>query len=339
MKKQFLVPLAFLAIFSLLFVSCKKDSQEHEYTEEELAEIRRQDSLKKIIPADYVLHQDISIPISAGYGGVTVTVDSAKLLELFEYNTVAELVAALGTLEGDPKVQKGNDLTFYAYNYSTKYEYSGPSTTNSFGHWFDANGDVCNWGDQAYLFCEKQDTVSLKFTIGIFPERPPVGSVYHIVEAIKCDTTQVAILFNVTIADIFVPNTTVVGTQNIAFSAAVDTTYAATPQAIDAAAIQAGIGCTPQVATLYGINADGSLYVKGFTANNGFWFDAAGNVCGWGDEGCAIYAEYDPTTQNINVGQFPKGTVVGQTYTARFGYVNLDNLKQYNVVLTMTVTQ
>ena len=248
-------------------------------------------------------------------------------------------MAALGTLEGDPKVQKGNDLTFYAYNYSTKYEYSGPSTTNYFGHWFDANGDVCSWGDQAYMFCEKQDTVSLKFTLGIFPERPPVGSVYHIVEAIKCDTTQVAILFNVTIGDIYVPITTVVGTQNIAFSAAVDTTYAATPQAIDAAAIQAGIACTPQAATLYGINADGSLYVKGFTANNGYWFNAAGNVCNWGDDGCAIYAEYDPATQNINVGQFPKGTVVGQTYTARFGYVNLDNLKQYNVVLTMTVTQ
>ena len=80
MKKHLLIPMAFLAIFGLLFVSCDKDSEEHEYTEEELAEIRRQDSLKKIIPADYVLHQDITIPISAGYGGVTVTVDSAKLL-------------------------------------------------------------------------------------------------------------------------------------------------------------------------------------------------------------------------------------------------------------------
>jgi len=336
MKKILFSAMAVMAIVGLLFVSCDKDSEEHEYTDEELAEIARQDSLKKIIPADYVFTQDVSIPVTAGYGGVTVNLDTTgKLLELFEYASVPELVAALGTLSDG--VQTGNDITFFAYNYSTKYEVTNPSTTNYFGHWFDANGDVCSWGDQAHLFCEKQDTFSLNCTIGIFPDRPVIGAKYHIVEAMKYDNYKVAFLFNVTITDVVIPVTTVVGTQTIQFEAQQDATYAATALALDTASITSGIGCNPAEATIYGLNADGSLFMGGLTANNGCWFSATGDVCHWGDEGCAIYAEYDPANQVINVGQFPDGTVVGQSYTVRLGFVN--NLLQYNVVITMTVTE
>ena len=337
MKKIIFYSLALLAIFGLVFNSCKKDtSSEHQYTAEELKELARQDSLKKIIPVDWVFHKDITIPISAGYTGVTVTVDSVKLLELFNYKTVKELAYALGKIESG--AQTGNDITFYAYNYSTKYPVNNPSTTNYFGHWFDKNGDVCSWGDQAYLFCEKQDTFSLKFTIGLFPDRPVIDSVYHIVEAMQYATKKVAFLFNVKIGDIYVPSTTVTGTKTMPFNAVWDTNYAATALTVPVSEITSAIGVAPDAATLYGINSDGSLYAKGFTANNGYWFTATGDVCKWGDAGCAIYAEYDATNQIINVGQFPEGTTVGQTYTGRFGFANLTNLKQYTVVMTMTVT-
>jgi hypothetical protein len=336
MKKTIFITMALVAIVVLIFASCKKDSQEHVYTEEELREIARQDSLKKIIPADYVFTQNVSIPVTAGYGGVTVSLDTTgKLLELFEYKTVPELVAALGTLQDG--VQSGNDITFYAYNYSTKYEVTNPSTTNYFGHWFDANGDVCSWGDQAFLFCEKQDTFSLNCTIGIYPGHAVVGNQFNIVEAMKYDNYKVAFLFKVTIIEEVIPVTTVVGTQTISFEAKKDGTYKATPLDVDAPAITSGIGVEPASAKIYGVNADGSLYLGGFTANNGCWFNAAGNVCSWGDEGCAIFAEYDAANKKVNVGQFPDGTVVGQNYTARLGFVH--NLKQYNVVITMTVTE
>ena len=325
-----------LVIFGLLFVSCDKDSEKHEYTEEELAEIARQDSLKKLIPADYVFTQDVAVPVNAGYGGVTVCLDTTgKLLELFEYASVDELVDALGTIEDGAQV--GHDITFYAYNYSTKYEVPNPSTTNYFGHWFDANGDVCNWGDQAHLFCEKQDTTTLNFTLGIFPDRPTVGTVYHVVEAMKYDNYKVAFLFNVTIVEEYIPETVLVGTQTIQFEAKQDANYTATALPIDVPAITAGIGTAPSSALLYGVNADGSLYLGGFTANNGCWFDASGNVCSWGDEGCAVYAEYDAANNVINMGQYPDGTVIGQAYTATLGFIN--NNLQYNVTMTMTVTE
>lgn len=336
MKKILFTTLVFVAIFGLIFVSCNKDSEKHEYTAEELAEIARQDSLKKLIPADYVFTHNVSIPISAGYGGVTVNLDTTgKLLTLLDYKTIPELVKAMGTVTDG--VQTGNDITFYAYNYSTKYEVNNPSTTNSFGHWFDANGDVVSWGDQANLFLEKQDSTTLNFTLGIFPDRPVIGTVYHIVEAMKYDKTKVAFLFNVTITDIEIPVTTLVGTQNIPFEAKQDANYTTTPLDFDVAGITSAIGSDPAAAKIYGVNANGSLYLGGLTANNGCWFNKAGDVCKWGDTGVAMFAEYDATNQKINVGQFPDSTVVGQSYTARLGFVF--NKLQYNVVFTMTVTQ
>ncbi|MBN2611572.1 MAG: DUF4859 domain-containing protein [Bacteroidales bacterium] len=341
MKKIIFATFVLLAFVGLFFVSCEKDdSSKHEYTQEELDEIARQDSLKQIIPADYIYSIDITVPISKGYDGVVVTVDSAKLIELFEYTSVAEIATALGTLEGG--VQAGNEITFFAYNYSTKYEVTNPSTTNYFGHWFDANGDVCSWGDQAYLFCEKVDTFSLDFRIGLFPDRPTVGNVYKIVEAMKYDQTTVAFLFNVTIAPeevVEVPVTTLEGTQNINIEAEKAAGWVDHELEFDSVTIANAIGCDPKEAIIYGVNSDGSLFDGGYTANNGFWFNRSGEICSWGSEAIAMYMEYRTDAQRIGVGQMPDSCFVGETYSAKLAFVNLTTLKQYNVVVNMTITE
>lgn len=338
--------MALIAIFSMIFVSCeKKESEKHEYTPEELAEIARQDSLKNIIPASYIFDQDVTIPLTADYSGTTVclTPDTTKLLELFEYNTVAELVASLGTLEGTPPnlEQTGHDITFFAYNFSTKYEATNPSTTNYFGHWFDANGDVCNWGDQAYLYCEKVigDTTTLDFVIACFPNRPAIGDEFTIVEAMQYDTTKVAFLFNVTVVEVIYPVTTVEGTETHDIEEEQNNDYTPTPVSIDTTAITNAIGIVPEYAELYGIDAsDDSLYIDGFTANGGYWFNASGDVCAYGDEACAIFVEYNATNQEFNVGQYPDGTTPDETYTVMLAFVNLISLKQYNIVINVTIT-
>jgi hypothetical protein len=338
MKKLFLCALGVIATLGITFVSCEDpNSSEHVYTPEELAEIARQDSLKQLIPADYIFTQDITIPISKGYAGVTVSLDSTKLCELFEYASVAELVAGLGTLDAEGNAQLDNEITFFALNYSTKYEVTDPSTSNYFGHWFDANGDVCSWGETAYLFCEKQDETSLNFTIGLYPDRGPVDSVYHIIEAMKYDDYTVAFLFNVKIGPVEQITATVVGTSTLETEAELDATYTATALDIPVATITSAIGCAPEEATLLGVNADNSLFVAAYTANNGYWFSATGDVCSWGTEGAAIFAEYDATNQKINVGQKPEGCTVGQTYSATLAFIN--NGSQYNVVVSMTVTE
>jgi hypothetical protein len=351
MKKYIFPALVVIAIFASFFVSCEKDdiTGRHQYTEEELAEIRRQDSLRQIIPADYVFTQDVILPYSDNWEGVTVKLvqgkDTAKLLELFEYNTTAELVAALGTLEGSAPdlVQTGNDITFYAYNWSTKYEVNDPSSTNSFGHWFDANGDATTWGNGQILFCEKTEGATLEFLIGHLPGGPAVGDKFHIVEAMKYDTTSVAFVFNITIADkapLIYPNTTIAGTSTYSIEADMDNNYTATPVNIDAAAISAAIGIAPGDAEIYGISeTSDSLYILGSTAEApGYWFNSLGDVSHWGDTLCAIYANYIIADELINVGQFPGGVTSGETYTVKLAFVNLDNLKQYTVVVNVKIT-
>ncbi|MBN2214857.1 MAG: DUF4859 domain-containing protein [Bacteroidales bacterium] len=350
MKKIIFNTFALAAIIGMFFISCEKDeSEKHEYTPEELEEIRRQDSLKNIIPADYVFTQDVVLPYSDNWETVTVKLvedkDTMKLLELFEYSSIAELVEALGTLEGDPpnQVQTGNDITFYAYNWSTKYVVDDPSTTNSFGHWFTANGDVTTWGNDQILYCEKTEGTTLEFNIGHLPEGPAVGDEFHIVEAMKYDTTEVAFVFNVTIADeipLVYPVTTVVGSETVDIEAEQNNDYIPTLAAIDAAAITTAIGIAPGDAELYGVNASSdSLYIDGFTANNGFWFNTSGDVCSWGNEGCVMAAEYDAAAEAFNLYQFPDGSVAGETYTVTLAFVNLTSLQEYDIVINLTVTE
>jgi hypothetical protein len=347
MKKIILTTMTMIVILSMTLVSCQKEvSGKHHYTPEELAELHRQDSLRNIIPADWIFTQKIFLPYSENWEGVTAKLvlnkDTTKLLDFFDYTNVSEFVAGLGTLTSGAQV--GNDIVFYAYQMSTKYEYDSPSSTNYFGHWFDANGDAVTWGNGQVVYCEKQDETTLNFTIGHLPGGVAIGDTLWFCEAVKDkDTTQVAFLFEVIIADEIpevYPVTTVVGTQTYNFSAAQDNNYATTSVAIDAAAITTAIGIAPGDAEIYGIDAsDDSLYIHGSTADDpGYWFTATGDVCSWGNAGCALFADYIIADTKFNIGQFPDGTTVGSTYTVKIAFVNLDNLKQYNVVLNLTVT-
>jgi hypothetical protein len=351
MKKPILTIAALIAMFGLFFASCEKDDgpKKHVYTQEELDEIHRQDSLKQLIPVDYVFTQSVTLPFSEAWVPVTAPLvqdkDTAKLLELMGYNTIAELVAGLGQLVGDPPAleQQNNDITYYAYNWSTKYEDLRPSTTNSFGHWVDANSDVTTWGNGQMAYCEKVDTFSLDFNFGHLPEDGPVvGDVFHFVQAMKYDTTSVAFIITVTIASEpppVYPVTTLETTLNLAatVAAADSEQWIDNTLPLDTAAIYAAIGCYPFEATLYGVSeSSDSLYMKGSTANNGNWFTASGNVCKWGADGISMYVEYRPDGPDmIGFGQYPAACLSGTTYTGRLAFVN--GTKRAEVKLSMTI--
>jgi len=52
-----------------------------------------------------------------------------------------------------------------------------------------------------------------------------------------------------------------------------------------------------------------------------------------------LYANYIIADNLFNVGQYPDGVTPGETYTVKIAFVNLDNLKQYNVVINVTITE
>jgi len=338
MKKIFLTICTLLTVFGFTLVSCTEDpvSQKHTYTEEEIAYKHYLDSIRHVVPADYLFTTDVSVPVNAGYGGVQVELcpDTVKLLELFEYSSVKELVYGLGKLKSG--AQSGNDIKYYAINNSTNYEYLSPSTSDYFGHWFDKNGDVCVWGDNAMLYIQKNDTFSLKYTLGLYPDRSVIGDKYTIYQAMKMGDYRVAFKFNVTISSKPTIAATEIARDTLKVTGPVNSDYATVEAVMDVAKATTAIGAAPVLTNLYGIDGNGFIELVSFTADNGFFFNTSADVCSWGDEGCAIFLSYDQANGKILVGQMPDGCTAGGIYYGKLGFIN--NGKLYVVVVKFTAT-
>ncbi len=78
--------------------------------------------------------------------------------------------------------------------------------------------------------------------------------------------------------------------------------------------------------------ADGSLITAG-TANNGFWLDANGDVCGWGETAMTYYELAGST---LTWGHYPGHTTAGQSYKLRPTLIYTKGGKQYKAVITIT---
>ena len=158
--------------------------------------------------ADYIFQYEVNLPADASsYGYVELDLASVKgvdakgekydVWECFGLGSQSELIAALGELSGG--AQTGQTIDFIAFDVSTEYVVENPSTTNAFGHWHMANGDVCNWGDNAYVYAEG-DFVSnenLVMNIGQFPGRLKEGDTYKIIEGMQDD--EVSVAFEITV--------------------------------------------------------------------------------------------------------------------------------------------
>jgi|WetSurMetagenome_2_1015567.scaffolds.fasta_scaffold00180_30 hypothetical protein len=338
MKKILFTICTLLTVFGFTLVSCTEDpvSQKHTYTDEEIAYKHYLDSIRHVVPVDYLFTTEVAVPVNAGYGGVTVELcpDTVKLLELFQYTSVKELVYGLGKLSGG--VQSDYDIKYYAINNSTNYEYPNPSTSDYFGHWFDKNGDVCTWGDNAMLYIQKNDTFSLKYTIGLYPDRSAIGDKYTIYQAMKLGDYRVGFKFNVTISSKPTIPATEMGRDTLKLTAAVNTDYSSVSADLDVAKATTAIGAAPTLTNLYGIDGDGFIELVSFTADNGFFFDSSANVCSWGADGCAIFISFDQANGKILVGQMAGGCTAGHVYYGKIGFVN--NGKLYVVVVKYTAT-
>jgi hypothetical protein len=337
MKKILFTICTLLTVFGFTLVSCTEDpvSQKHTYTEEEIAYRHYLDSIRHVVPVDYLFTTDVAVPVNAGYEGVTVELcpDTVKLLQLFEYPSVKELVYGLGKLSGGS--QTGNDIKYYAINNSTNYIYPNPSTSDYFGHWFDKNGDVCTWGDNAMLYIQKNDTFSLKYTVGLFPDRSAIGDKYTIYQAMKLGDYSVGFKFNVTISSKPTISATEIARDTLKLSGPITTDYSPVSIDMDVAKATSTIGAVPTTDNFYGIDSDKFIEIVK-TATNGFFFDTSKNVCIHDSSICAIYISFDQANGKILVGQKPNGCTVGGVYYGTVGFIN--NGKLYVIVVKFTAT-
>ena len=197
MKKVFY----YLVVFSVLFggfIACEENlkDKEKELTPEELEELRRQDSLKEAqkntINADLVLTYEVNIPISASsYGGTDLEIELNKIAQAFEL-TEEQVLNGIAGADGAP------DITPFAIAGTTGADVGSASNTNApWGHWWDANGDVINWGEGAMIYAEFNPETGI-FHVGQFPGRLEDGQKITVIEALRYNSIRVAVQIKAT---------------------------------------------------------------------------------------------------------------------------------------------
>lgn len=90
---------------------------------------------------------DITIS-QVAYDGTHIEIELDKIAELFQISE-EDLLAGIALDDGAPEIQG------FAIEGSTHADNMTASNSNAtWGHWFDANGNVVAWGDNAMVCCE-----------------------------------------------------------------------------------------------------------------------------------------------------------------------------------------
>lgn len=341
MKKS---TLSKLLLFSTIFIglmACEKDdvSTKHTLTEEEQRIKDSIEAAKNAINADYIIGYEITLPLdTTAYRNVEIAVEDSLIAHL-GYSSAEELTAAFGTVDGGLQIDE--EITVFAVNKSTGFDYTSGYTANGIGYWFDGSGDVTTWGaegEAAKLYTEF-DSESFTFYVGQYPNRLTTGDHHKLIFMMKKGDERLAIVFFVTVGDYYVeetPEADIVATNELSLEVVPDNSYAATDLAFDFAAAASAMGISSADLsddfTVFGINADGSM-TSNYTADAGYWYTKSGNVTTWGSEGVAVYVNYAEGI--FSIGQYPEAAVEGDEYVVKIGLMHNASLKM--VVYEITV--
>lgn len=309
--------LMMLAAATFAFAACEKPNTDDPTPEPgEKCEVCGEDPC--VCGSDTELHLTLDVQLqhevnTVDYSGVTVTLDSEKVLNFFEMSSADEFYQGMGYLDGN--AQYDNTLLFgLCYMDGGEYVYEFvPQTSSNFGHWLTPDGMYTNWGENSLFFTESQcwwwgegsldaavaaaeadgesfDPASLwKFTLGVHPGfytdlGVKVGDEFKATEFIFQQSSQKTLYldWNVKIVDAILRDIKAVETKEVAMEVEYDATYKAFAVEADYAAIASKLGVSDLFGEcdIYPVNADGS-YAKAATVSA--WFGADGNVSGWGD--------------------------------------------------------
>ncbi len=335
MKKYFLY-ITFLCFLMTGFASCGDNTDfwgTHALTDAEIAEMARLDSIKNAqkynISANLILNYTAEITISqTAYDGVSVTIDMDKIATKFGI-TKAELLAGIGGETG------ALDIKGFAIEGSTREDNGTSSNTNStWGHWWNATGDVTTWGTDAMLYAEF-DTETESFYVGQYPAHLTDGQTIQIIEALKYNDIRVAIVINVTAKTPGAITAPIVRTQNLTLSTSPKTDYTADSLVFDVAQAMNDLGVTAMSDVKFiGVNSDGS-YTQETVTNNGFWYGMDGYVGSWGDN-ASVFTDYgDFLSDKISIGQYPGHLTEGQTLTIKYGMLANNKIVMLNITINV----
>lgn len=307
---------------------------EHILTSDELAEMRRQDSIREaqrnMINADLILEYNVEFYISANsYDGAEVALDVEKIASFFGLDC-DQMCADLDEGTGD--------VVPFAIEGSTHADNMGGSTSGTYwGHWWDADGNVCNWGEGAMLFTEfyGEDRI---LNVGQYPGHLTAGQTLKVIEALKYGDKRVAVVLNVTPMERGEVVATVVGTSEIAIALPPQTDYSSNPLALPADEICANLGIGSMAdAQFLALNADGS-YCQETDDGWGFWMDKEGYKGGWG-ENASVMVGWDAGADEVGILQMPEGLAVGESVVAHCAFMAGNKIQLLDITVNIEAYQ
>ncbi len=133
--------------------------------------------------SDITFRYDIHMPVRENYIPTPVTV-SGKALAALGTALQTDPANIAGMMQGysssGPSVGK---IMFYPLNPKTEATVNRGSTANGYGHWFNANGAVCDYGS-GYIFSELTPA-TMTFNIGHYPGKVSDGQEVSIGQALR----------------------------------------------------------------------------------------------------------------------------------------------------------
>lgn len=333
MKKIFLT-IATALTLSAGLTSCGDNSDFwglHSLTDEELAEMARQDSIaeanRQRINADLVLTYDVEFYISANsYDGGAVQVDMDQIATLFGVDK-ATLCENLDNGTGD--------VTPFAIEGTTHADNMGAGTSGTYwGHWWNADGNVCNWGEEAMVFTEFNGE-SETMNVGQYPGHLADGQTIKVIEALKYKDKRVAVVFNIKAVARGEVTATVVGTTNVQIAMSPQFDYSANPIAIPADEICKNLGISSMAdAQFLCLNSDGS-YCQETDDGWGFWIGKDGFKGSWGVETAAVMVGWDNGASEIAVLQMPEAMAAGESCVAHCAFLANNKVQLLDVAVSI----
>ena len=341
MKKIFLY--LFMCVTALNFMASCGDNEDvsvpHILTDDEIAEIHRQDSIDSInktkINAGLILEYTAEITVTPlGYDGAYVVLDTVKIAEYFGI-TCEGLRKGIMNMRPDAfggAQEGGAKITGFGINWTSRQDDMTAFNTNAcWGHWWNGEGDICSWGDEARVFAE-YDPEGGYFHVGQMEGKlgDCVGKEIKFIEGLKYQDYRVAIVITAVPKNPEAMKVEVIEEIDVPVEQFIYDGTLLVP--FDQAYIMEKLGVSSWTdASFVGINPDGSIE-QFSTASSGYWYDANGQIITWG-EGCTFCVEYwgfeygqeyPDDLNNLYIAQFGDFMETGTKITGKFAFVNSD---------------
>ena len=257
---------------------------------------------------------------------VLVPYEEGELEYTLTENNLAAIYAALGVDSVNM-----SEVTIFGVN-ADGSRYEGNFTANN-GYWYEANGNVSDYVTATadidncggYIEYRGDNT----FGCGLWRES---GESATFKIGLELGDKTCVLTFTITVDEPSVIETEQVDAVSLTATQTLAAGYGG--ELVDIS----GILETLDAEEITILDNDGG-YV--YTANYGFWFDAEGNIVGWGDAYFFVEPAYNDDAEfvGLQTGIHPDHATAGASYTATFRAADLNTMKHVTVTLTVNVTE